>query len=438
METTRSSKSGSVVGEKVRGDFFKFSLKSKLFQNVVSLSFLQLLNNLLPLITFPYLVRVFGPEKFGLVNFVTAFVAYFSMITDFGFNFSATQQISICRNEKERLSIIASAVYSIKILLLLLCFITFWVLVTFIPKFSVEKELFFFSFLIVLGTTFTPVWFFQGLEEMKQLVAVSTISKILMIIAIFIFIKSKTDDGTYVMLIGLSFVFNAIVLTGMMKKYYEVRFLFPSMKEIFFQLKESYLLFISSASISLYTTTNIFLLGLLSNHAEVGYFAAADKIRLGTQSLASPISQALYPRIAFLAQNDENKSRQLLMKFTLLGGGVLLVAGIVIFFFAQPLVLLLAGNNYSKSIYVLQIIALLPFIIYLSNMFGIQGLLNFGKKKEFTAVIILGSAISIVLSFLFVPLHGSIGSAFSILATEIFVTLGMIYFYFRKKNLHEV
>ncbi|MDP3684014.1 MAG: oligosaccharide flippase family protein [Ignavibacteria bacterium] len=314
----------------------------------------------------------------------------------------------------------------------------FWVLVTFIPKFSVEKELFFFSFLIVLGTTFTPVWFFQGLEEMKQLVAVSTISKILMIIGIFIFIKSKTDDGTYVMLIGLSFVFNAIVLTGMMKKYYDVRFLFPSMKEIFFQLKGSYLLFISSASISLYTTTNIFLLGLLSNHAEVGYFAAADKIRFGTQSMTSPISQALYPRIAFLAQNDEKKSRQLLMKFTLLGGAILLIVGIMIFSFANPIVLLLAGKEYPKSIYILQIISLLPFIIYLSNMFGIQGLLNLGRKKEFTSIIILGSMISIVLSFLLVPTFASYGSALSVLVTEIFVTLGMIYFYFKKKNLNEV
>jgi len=65
-------------------------------------------------------------------------------------------------------------------------------------------------------------------------------------------------------------------------------------------------------------------------------------------------------------------------------------------------------------------------------------LLNFGKKKEFTAIIIFGSVISLVLSFLLVPSYGSFGTAFSVLATEIFVTLGMIYFYFKKKNLNEV
>ena len=422
----------------MRVGFFRFSFKSELLQNVLSLSFLQVINNFLPLITFPYLVRVLGPEKFGLVSFVTAFSAYFSMITDFGFNFSATQQISIYRNEKKKLASIVSSVYAIKFLLLILCFIIFFLLISFIPKFSFEKELFFFSFLIVLGATFTPMWFFQGLEEMKQLVIVSTISKILMIIGIFLFIQSPADDAIYMLLIGASSILNAVALTAMMKKYYKVAFVIPALHEMFYQLRESYLLFISSVSISLYTTTNIFLLGLLSSPAEVGYFAAADKIRAGIQSFANPINQALYPRMAFLSKNNKEQSEQLLMKFTLVGGAALFAVGMVIFFFAKPLILLLAGNAYSKSVYILQIIALLPFIIYLSNMFGIQGLLNFGKKKEFTAIIIFGSVISISLSFFLVPTHGSFGSAFSVLATEIFVTLGMIYFYFTKKNLHEV
>jgi len=427
-----------MAGEEVIGNYFKFSFKSKLFQNVLSLSFLQIINNFLPLITFPYLVRVLGPEKFGLVNFVTAFTAYFSMITDFGFNFSATQHISINREDKDRLSSIVSSVYAIKILLLSLCFIVFLLVVTLVTKFSIEKELFLLSFFIVLGTTFTPVWFFQGLEEMKQLVIVSTISKILMIVGIFVFVQSKVDDTVYMVLVGLGSMFNAIVLTVMIKKYLKVRFIIPSLNEIYFQLKESYLLFISNVSISLYTTTNIFLLGLLSSPVEVGYFAAADKIRAGIQSFATPINQSLYPRMAFLARNEKEQSKQLLMKFMLGGSIMLFVAGIVIFFFAKPIILILAGNEYSKSIHILQIVALLPFIIYLSNVFGIQGLLNFGQKKEFTSIIILGSVISIVLSFLLVPTFASYGSAFSVLVTEIFVTLGMVYFYFKKKDLNEV
>ena len=93
--------------------------KKRLASNFFSLATLQGLNYLLPLITFPYLVSTLGIEKFGILAFATAFILFFQVFTDYGFNLTATKEISIYRKNVEKLSEIYSAVMTIKFILLL-------------------------------------------------------------------------------------------------------------------------------------------------------------------------------------------------------------------------------------------------------------------------------------------------------------------------------
>ena len=109
---------------------------SRVLRNVTSLSGLQVVTYLSPIIILPYLFRVIGPEKFGLIAFAQAFVQYFMILTDYGFNVSATKEISLCLEDRVKVHNVISAVMTIKMVLAFLSFLILCIVIYFVPKFK--------------------------------------------------------------------------------------------------------------------------------------------------------------------------------------------------------------------------------------------------------------------------------------------------------------
>jgi len=377
-----------------------------LVENFLSLSFLQVANYILPLLTLPYLVRVLGPEKFGLTAFAQAFVLYFILFTDFGFNLSATKEISINRNNNDKVSRIFVSIFLIKFILLIISFSIFIFLIHFINRFIEEKLFFFLNFSTVIGWFLFPQWFFQGIEKMKFVTFINFLGKIILTITTFIFIRTQNDYIIYPFLNFIGLFISGIISLCVAFQIYNLKMLLPDKHMIKEQFILGFQIFISNIAINLYTASNSFILGFLTNNTIVGYYSSAEKVLKAFQYLSIPLYQAIFPRFSKIINENREKAIYLfnnLLKLVLIFTSLL----VVMVFFSSPVIIkVLFGNSYSKSIKILSILSFSLIFSWGNYALGILGLINFGYEKTFSKIVLLCGLFHILLLLIGIKIFG--------------------------------
>lgn len=391
-----------------------------LFKNFTSLSLLQISNYIFPVITLPYLVRVLGPEKYGLINFAAAFTGYFIILTDYGFNLSATQEISVNRDDKQKVSEIFSSVISSKIFLYAISTIVFFSCVFSFDIFKADLTLFIISYAGLIGTVLFPLWYFQGTEKMNFILIINFVIKLITVLLIFLFIKNSSDYLLLVLIYSASQVVYGITGIITVIKKFKVRLFLTNFENIFNQLRKSKNIFISSLSISAISSSNVFILGLFVDKSIVGYFAAADKIRLAFQSMLGPLFTATFPHVSNLAKKSFEQFYIFNKKSFLFASTFGLLIFLVIYLNAEILVRIVLGSGYAKSIIILKLLSVIPFLYSISNFLGVQILLPLNYSKKYATVMFLALFVHTSFALILANYFQAVGSAIAIIVAEMF------------------
>ncbi len=414
---------------------FRSHENKRLFYNVQNLFFFQATNYILPLITIPYIVRVIGPEKFGILSFAEALNQYFVMITEYGFNITGTQQISLERDRAASRNAIFSSITAVKLLLMVLCALVLIILLIFVESLRRDWLIYLLYFSMVPANVLLSYWFYLGMEEMHYLNYPNLITKLGYTAGVFLFLHREEDFYLVPLFYGGFMVVGGVVSAAVIFRKFKIKWERPSRREIFDCLKKGWSIFISTFAINLYRRSNVFLLGLFASKEAVGFYSAGEKIVIVLQSIFNPVIQAFYPFISRkkkLSARYSLKSIFFLIKW--LGGGTAILA-ISIIVFAKPLTLLALGDKFLPSVRVLQIAAFVISLGVLNYVLGIIFMTNFDFEKEFSRRVMVTGVLNIILCSMLSYFFLEIGAAVSFIFAELFLLILLSIFIARRQSL---
>jgi len=396
-----------------------------------SLTLIQFLNYIVPFVALPHILRALTPSGYGLFSFAFAFVAYFNIIIEYGFNISGVKEISKVKNNSNKISETVSNILFAKIFLFIAGTVLF-LSIMFALKFA-NKNLLFAAYLFVVGSVFNPRWLLLALERLGSYVKITLLFRLLWLFCVFVFVRNRNSLLLLILLTSLAYILISTVSFFIALAKFKIKLLPVNLNSVKKELITGGKLFLSNFYIFLYTNSHVLILSLFANFKTVGLFSAANKIINGIKDLYWNFSQSIFPSVARNIESEFNNVILQIKKYLkvgLLAGGSI---ALVIVLFSGTITTLYFGREYADAQIILILLAFVPIIIFLSNIYGIQLMVALNYEKEFVAKTMKVMVIYLAVSFLLVPEFKAIGTALTILITESILTLNFRFFLKKKK-----
>ncbi|MFD1772526.1 flippase [Paenibacillus rhizophilus] len=403
------------------------SIKTNFLYNAL----LRFLSIIFPLITFPYLARVLSADGVGRIDFVTAIIQYFIIISQVGIPLYAVRQCAKVRDDKEKLSKLVQEILILNFVMVSVSYLLLFISMSFVSQLNEYKSLMIIISINILSVNIGMEWFYQAIEEYRYITLRSLFVKLFSLILVFIFIKEQDDyllyGIFYVLSLSLGYFYNFVRAT----KYID---LFKKYKKYNFKkhLKPIMILFFMNLSVSVYINLDKVMLGFISGDKSVGLYTAANKIVSIIVLLITSLGAVMLPRMSYYIENNmEIEKKRLIGKsldFVLM---ISIPSAVGIIMLSKQIIFLFAGSDYLDAITTIKIISPIIIAIGLSNLIGIQILVSHGKEKLTLISTLIGASVNFILNLLLISKMQQNGAAISSLIAEICVVLAQFVLAFK-------
>ena len=382
----------------------------------------QLLLIILPIITTPYVTRVFSSNDLGTYSFFNSIVTYFVLLATLGVANYGTKEISGNR------TIIRKNFWGIYTLQLGATILSLTLYILLCLTFSLmQNPVAYILGLSLLSKGLDISWLFQGLEDFRKITVRNITVKLVGVIAIFLFIKSASDLYLYVFLLTI------FELLGQLSMWLPAKeFIGKPHFDLLYakrHLKPVILLFLPQIAISLYVSLDSTMLGVLASARDVGIYDQALRLVNILLTLVTSLGSVMLPRVSNLLSSGDHKAVNKMHEMSFLIYNLVIfpiMAGMLIV--NDDFVTFFLGQDFQEARYAIAIMIFRMFFIGWTNIMGIQILIPHNKNKEFMLSTTIPAIVSVGLNLLLLPKLGYIGAAIVSVLTETLVW-GIQFFY---------
>lgn len=370
----------------------KISMKIKISKSASNISLLYIMNiaqMILPLVTLPYLARIFSISNYGAISYVKSIMVYANLIMQFGFLLSGTREIVEARGDLEKIGRIVGKITQAKLLLSLIAFIVLLILIISIPLLRHYPLFTILTFCPLFLDTFIFEYLFRGLEKMNVVTTRYLISKGLAVVLTFVFIKNNSDLNILPVLDILGSLVAVIWVNFEIRKL-KIKITFDNRKNVLAALRESSIYFISDMSGTAFNALNTVCVGIFLSTRDVAFWGLIMQFVGAVQSLYYPVSDGIYPEMV------KNHSIKLFSKILLIFTPLIIIGCAIVYFGASLIMFIVGGSKYTGAAYLLRVSVPLLFVLFYSILCGWPLLGAINKNKEVTFTTILGAIFQIL------------------------------------------
>lgn len=386
-------------------------------RNFIYQMFYEIFVIILPFITSPYIARVIGAEGLGIYSYSYSIAYYFILFSMLGLKNYGNRAIAQSRYNTEKLNETFSNILALHIVVSTLCTVVYFV---YVCNLQHDRLYAFIQGFFVLSALFDISWFYFGIEKFKLTVTRNIIIKIINVICVFAFVKSKDDLWIYCMIMAVGALISQLTLWIPLRHY--VKIVKPEQTQMRRHLKPMLILFIPAIAVSLYKYMDKIMIGSLSNKAQLGFYENAEKVINIPLTIVGSFGTIMLPKMSNLVSSTNKKevSRylSLSMEFVMCLALALAfgLAGV-----AKVFAPVFWGNEFIMSGTIIMGLSItIPFVSF-ANVIRTQYLIPNARDNEYLGSVIAGAVINLFINWILIPSYGAMGATVGTIVAELTV-----------------